>query len=270
MTLIVAVLCEDGIVVGADGAATLGVPGQMTVRQPVRKLSIIEDRIIIGTSGPVGLGQRLADELASIWKSRELLSKSPEAAMGHLRVKFFNHISVEMQAASMARNVIGSAANASAVSQTILALPIGKRLCLIQFDQQGAPELATTDLPFIAIGSGQPIADPFLAFLRRVLWRHGCKAADPLPQLGDGITGALWTLQHAILTNPGGVSDPIQMVILRKDGGDYSARELADAELAEHKQAIAALEGKIGDEWVRLREPPAAGDAPSVPTPNGK
>ena len=241
----------------------------MTVRQPVRKLSIIEDKIIMGTSGPVGLGQRLADEMSAVWRSQALLNKSPEAAMAHLRVEFFNkHISVEMQAASMARNVIGAAAQASAVTQTVLALPLRKRLCLIQFDHQGAPELATTDLPFIAIGSGQPIADPFLAFLRRVLWRHHCKASDPLPQLGDGITGALWTLQHAILTNPGGVSDPIQVVILRRDGGDYSARELTDAELAEHKQAIAALEGKIGDEWVRLREAPAAGDAPPVPMPN--
>lgn len=272
MTLIVAVKCRDGIVVGADGAATLGVPGQPpTARQPVRKLQIVKGKLIIGTSGPVGLGQRLADEITTIWNENKLSNKSPEAAMTYIRQEFVSkHIGVELQVAGMAKNAIGAAALSSALSHTVLAIPISRQLCLFQFDQQGAPEMATADLPFVAVGSGQAIADPFMAFLRRVLWQHTGKGQDSLPPLGDGITATLWTLQHAILTSPGGIADPVQMMIIRKEGKDFGARELDETELAEHSLAIESLEDTIGSEWLRLREPPAAGDVSPVPSPDAE
>lgn len=272
MTLIVAVRCADGIVVGADGAATFGVPGQFnTIRQPVRKLRILHNRIIIGTSGPVGIGQRLADEVDFLWSKRELTGKRPEEAMSILRRAFFEkHLGPELQAAGVAKAVIGSAANASALSQSVLAMPLNGKLCLFQFDAQGAPEMATTDLPFVSIGSGQPIADPFLAFLRRALWRHQGDANDPVPPLGDGILAALWTLVHAIETNPGGVADPIQMMILREEGKEMTARELTDAELGEHKQVIKDIEREIGEYWNKFRSAPKNSDVVPVPQPEKK
>lgn len=271
MTLIVSVLCQGGVVLAADGAATLGPPGTAgTARQPVRKLSIIDGSVVIGTSGYVGLAQRLSDEMRLVWQEKLISGKSPGNVMALLRTRFFEkHIGPELHAAGVASRVIGNTAQSSALSSTVLALPISQKPELLQFDQQGAPEMATKDVPFVAIGSGQAIADPFLAFLRRVLWRHRGNAADPLPPLGDGITGALWTLQHAIATNPGGVSDPIQMVILRRDRrGKVAARELTDPELGEHRQAINELESTIGEEWARLREKPEGGDVSPVPRPS--
>jgi len=62
MTLIVGVKCQDSVVVGSDGAATsttiVGVP---TSRQAVKKLTNLGNKIIVGVSGPVGLGQLIAD-----------------------------------------------------------------------------------------------------------------------------------------------------------------------------------------------------------------
>ena len=63
MTLIVGILCSDGVVVAADGAATLGSLGNSTVRQEVKKLDVISGKIIVGVSGPVGLGQKLKDKI---------------------------------------------------------------------------------------------------------------------------------------------------------------------------------------------------------------
>lgn len=63
MTLIVGIKCADGVVMGADGAATLGNPvvGQATVTQPVSKLHIVDNRILMGGSGAVGLSQLYLD-----------------------------------------------------------------------------------------------------------------------------------------------------------------------------------------------------------------
>ena len=47
MTLIVGVLCNGGVVVGSDGAATLGAMGVSTARQDIKKLCMIADRAII-------------------------------------------------------------------------------------------------------------------------------------------------------------------------------------------------------------------------------
>ena len=67
MTLIIGIQCEDGIVLGADGAATLATSlGAGTVRQSVKKLTKIGQCIAIGTSGPVWSGsafQRLTGKI---------------------------------------------------------------------------------------------------------------------------------------------------------------------------------------------------------------
>jgi 20S proteasome alpha/beta subunit len=40
MTLIIGIKCSDGIVMGADGAATFGSLGQQTIRQGTKKLEV--------------------------------------------------------------------------------------------------------------------------------------------------------------------------------------------------------------------------------------
>ena len=91
--------------------------------------------------------------------------------------------------------------------------------------------------PYIAIGSGQPIADPHLALLRRVFW------PDKLPNIADGIFAAMWTLLHAIQVNTGGVAEPIQMAVLEKSkGNELRARELSGQLVAEHRQHVKEAE----------------------------
>jgi 20S proteasome alpha/beta subunit len=63
MTLILAIRSRDGIVLASDGQATTEAAGQPT-RRPVRKLLRVGRRIAWGASGPIGLRQTLATELA--------------------------------------------------------------------------------------------------------------------------------------------------------------------------------------------------------------
>lgn len=243
MTLIVGILNEDGVVVASDGEATLGNLGTQTVSQQTKKLSIQQDKIVIGVSGPVGLGQLLTGEIDNIYSEGLLAGKKPVEAMSIITQRFRQHIYPELEAAQRAQaiNGIGGTAAMSAVSFTLLALPVSDEPCLIQFNQQGAAELASEDLPFASIGSGEQTADPFLAFIRRVLWK------GKFPNVGDAIFAAVWTIHHVIKVNTGGIGDPIQVIVLQKDGKDWSARELADEELAEVRESIDRMEEHIND-----------------------
>lgn len=222
---------------GADGAATLGAMGTRTVLQSAKKISTIKDKILLGSSGPVGLSQRFQGEIENLWEGGKFSNKKPHEAMTIIQNVFWKHVETEISHASLAQNIIGAPARINALCHTLVALPVSKKLCLFQFDQQCSPEQATGDLPFVSVGSGQQIADPFLAFLRRIFWE------DKTPSVFGGIFATLWTLEHTILINPGGVADPKQIVIMRDN--DRKIQELSKEELQEHYEAIEAAEGSL-------------------------
>src|SRR5450756_1316474 len=143
MTLIVGVLCSDGAVVGADGAATMGALGVNTIRQPIKKVTIIEDCVAVGVSGPVGLSQRITEEIQNLWSGRAFSNRSAVEAGVIVRGKIWPHLKMEIEAATVSRNLYGPIAGVSATAFTMLALPLKKKISLIQFDQQGAPEVVT-------------------------------------------------------------------------------------------------------------------------------
>ncbi|HUO32595.1 MAG TPA: hypothetical protein VMU80_25505 [Bryobacteraceae bacterium] len=241
MTLIIGIQCSDGVVVGSDGAATLGALGNQTVQQPVKKLAIISGSVILGVSGPVGLGQRFHGELQALWDGKKLSSKKPYEAMSIIRPEFWKHAELEFRAAQVTAPMLGQPALNGALSHSVVAMPLSKDAHLFQFDQNCSPELATTDLPFIAVGSGQKGADPFLAFLRRIFWTNG------QPSVADGVFATIWCLDQAIRTNPGGVGDPIQVMTLEKITGNWAARELSALDFEEHRQNIAEAEQALAN-----------------------
>ncbi len=241
MTLIVGVLCEGGVVVGADGAATLGSMGQQTARQPVKKLTKVGTRIIVGVSGPVGLGQQLIDRVHGLAaKSAFKPGKCPTTAQA-IRIvseEFRKDIGPAIEAAKVAVDLVGNQnASQSALTHSLVALPVKGKPSLLQFDFVGAGEAATPDLPYVAIGSGQGTADQFLAFIRRVLWK------DRLPNVADGRLAATWTLTHAIKTSPGGVADPIQLMVLEGE----EVTEVSGPDLDTHKQFVQEIEDHLAE-----------------------
>ena len=262
MTLIVGIKASDGVVLGADGAATLASASSFTVRQSVKKLSIVKGQVIVGVSGSVGLSQRIVSEVDGLWEKKQLSNRSSSNVMIKLRQELWKHIGMELQVADVAQKVLGQAAQSSATAHTVVGLPCNGMPRLYQFDRQGAPEEATEDLPFVAIGSGQPIADPFLAFLRRIFWK------DRLPNLSEGVFAALWTLLHAIETSPGFVSEPVQIVVLESaKKSAYQARELEEPELQEHREGIAHIEGNMADLRRQFTHAEESESPQSPPTP---
>jgi 20S proteasome alpha/beta subunit len=258
VTVLVGVLCSNGVVLGADGAATFGFLGNHTARHPTRKLVIVDGELVIGSSGFVGLSQRVAGAVAQAWRDRKPgFQGVPAFEVGAALAEVVRqHLVPELLNGAKLRPALGDSSMDSAVCLSLLALPIGENgFSLLQLGADGAPEFTTPELPFIAMGSGSNIADPFLAFLRRVFWPQNEKR---LPTVNDGIFTVLWALQHAIETNTGGVADPKQVVVLEKSLDACTVRELADGEFQEHLQAIAAAERALADFRKFRPEEPAA------------
>lgn len=249
MTLIVGIRCTDGVVMAADGAATYGSLGRRTIRQSTRKLEVVRDSIVVGVSGPVGLGQLITESIGELSTGGFFSPRrSPEDVMRKLREELWEDVGTALEYAQVAGGVIGNSAADSAISHTLVACWLGQGPTLIQLDQQCAPEKASDDLPFVAIGSGQSIADPFLAFLKRHFWPD-----DTQPTLADGKFVACWTLEHAIKTAPGGISYPYEVAVV---GGasaqEATARKLAREELYEFQQHVSDVSEHLASYRDRL------------------
>jgi 20S proteasome alpha/beta subunit len=285
MTLLVGILCQDGVVMGADSTATLGTGvNDHTARQLCTKLDIISQTVVVGTSGPVGLGQRYVAEVEELYKvaSREaekhpilaplggvrLGRLKPHRAMTAIRQAIAMHLTLESQIAGQLARAIQNDAINGTMCAMLVAMPIDtgehaatKKVHLFQFDRYGAPEEATEKLPLVALGSGQRAADPFLSYLRSILWK------DRVPTVAEARFVAQWTLQYVIDTDPGGVGGPIQLITVQpKADGTGTVATSDDTEAGE--EAIAAIKQQIADFVGSIREDKSgAPEAPPVPPP---
>ena len=139
----------------------------------------------------------------------------------------------------------------------MLAAPIVGQPELIEFshiDMQ--PERKTGRLHFVSMGSGQILADPFLAFVSRVLWR------GTIPDVKIATLGVYWTLAHAIKYALGGIGEPIRIAILRRINGAWKATLVGEDEQQEAAQHIDAIEERIGHYPAEIIE-----TAPTSPIP---
>jgi len=274
VTLIVGLKCSNGIVLGGGGAATKGQAGQPTAIQPyVKKLSIHHNCIVVGVSGSVGISQRLNGIVSDAYTAnafsgnKNLGKGGPPVNAGKLhnvmtilRDLFWdNCLKKEVEVAVVARQ-ISPAAVIVPQCAAVVAMPIERVPTMIQFDMSGSPEAATEDLPFIAIGSGQNIADPFLAFLRRIFWE------DHRPNLAEGQFAVWWTLHHAIKSAPHGIADPKQIIVIETNNGQCVARELTQDDMREHEVAVGEAEDYLKKYKKMPNAAPQAND-PTIPSP---
>lgn len=218
MTIIIGILCQDGIVVGADSSATFGTPQFRTIEQTARKIDVIEGKIILAGSGAIGLGQRFKVIVENHWRDQGFKNTSPTEVGKCLCAKGIQDF---------------TSTNAPKGYGALLAYAAGEKYQLIEFASSDfQPEIKTENIWYVSIGSGQPIVDPFLGLMRRVFW------GDRPPKLNEGIFCVMWSLQHAIEINTGGINGPPQVAVLSPVKGKYQARMLDDDEYAEHAENV--------------------------------
>ncbi len=248
MTLVVGILCSDGVVIASDSAITFGQTlGQQSATK-VRQLGGAS--LLFGFSGPVGMAQVVGDHILTLYQNKNIshpAAPTSSAAMDVIGQAIAGKLRPYLQNASL----IGQQAPNGVACVCVASYVFNGKPCLFHFGPTGAPAQEATDqLPFVALGSGQPIAAPFLAFVRRVLWNNG------VPDLAAGRFAAAWTLTHVIQTNPGGVGPPIQMATLKLENNRVVVDDKYDPN--EHEGAIREAEEALRAYFIRQ---------PSVPVP---
>ena len=258
MTILVGVRCTDGVVIGADSMATSSAGPQRLIQiLSDDKINIIDDKIIIACTGAVGLAQRVHEVVKNAWNPPHKLFQKPCVEC----VKGIAHAVVEdFQSTGVVRN---HPSQGGWGFGTLMAAPLDGKAQLIEFgslDYQ--PEIKKDHLHFVSMGSGQVLADPFLAFVSRALW-----GGEP-PNVQMGAFGVYWVLSHTIKFAPGGVGEPIKIAVLKKEGKDWVARSVEGDELQEPEQHVTEIEKLIAAYPIAIIEKANSQPLPEPPVDN--
>lgn len=263
MTVLVGIRCRDGVVIASDSAATFGSNGQMTIgQQSVQKVSIIRDRIVFAGTGAVGIAQLIIDSIDRGWADNSFRGlRTPEQMMDAIGRRIASLVEPYLRSANLQRGLTGEAS--ASLCKSLVALPVANRFHLFQFEFNGSPEHATRDLPFVSLGSGQAIADPFLALLKRLLW------PSEEPTLAEGRLAAVWTIDHVRRTTPGGVGGDIQLATLTDGitGVPETVRLAEQTEVQEHIQAVEAALAALVAQIRGANDAQGTVEAPDFPAP---
>ena len=200
MTLVVGILCTDGVVIGTDSAATMGDNGRYTIEQPHReKVQVIGKQVIVAGTGQVGLGQRFEQCVRGCWDLKEgfagrnVIDIGCRLSQGAIR---------DFQGTGLSAFDYGA----------LVAFPHEQKPSLVEFASGSfQPEVMTNKSWYVSMGAGKPVADPLLGFVREVFW------GDSLPDLRAGIFAATMVLTLGCEMAPYGVSKPVQMAVLIKN-----------------------------------------------------
>jgi 20S proteasome alpha/beta subunit len=264
MTVLVGILCDDGVVIGSDSTMTFGAgPHIRTIEQSnAVKVHIIGNKLITATTGSVGLSQRYVEILKAMSNGGKL-----------------NQAKVMEQATFIAEEVAKDFRRTTSALQmqanhgwglgALLGMAVNGNPELFEYDHIGfQPErkgdkdaegkCRTTRI--VSMGSGQTLADPFLGFISGVFWK------DDAPRLVDAKLAVVWTLQHTITLNTGGIGGEVQLAVLEKINNQWTAHM---ADTGEIQEQIADLEKHIGSYRSGMIESskPKADGGPKPPKP---
>lgn len=225
MTIVVGILCEDGVVVGSDSSATFTAGEFRTIEQPTEKTFVIGNDLVLSFTGQAGLAQRFHKLLSEVTLGSDFKKADCQGAANLIA----HHAIQNFQFTGAPKGEFGA----------LVAFACQKRFHLCEFAiRDFQPEHKTEKNWFVTMGCGQPITDPFLGMLSRAFFD-----SKP-PKLQEGVFAAVWALDHAIELNPGGIKEPLQVATLACQNSDkfLSARLLAEEELQEHLASVRAAE----------------------------
>lgn len=247
MTVVVAFLCSDGVVVAADSMLTPTMGGQAVGHHKARKVCRIAGEQVFAFAGDQGLAARF-----------QIMADGSHAMAANGQHPIDYGI---LLTASLTAQFHNTGASPNAVNAVLAFQHGGQSHCCL-FEGAIQPRLLDEHHFYAALGSGKLSADPFLRYLVDIFCQGG---AQPTVRLA--VFMATWVIQHVIETNPGGVAGPIRMsVVERTPAGGTAARDIPSEEIDQHLQAMESAVGALRDWAQKLHNVgPQGGDAEPPP-----
>jgi hypothetical protein len=209
--------------------------GLPPARARAKKLRVVGGQAVLGVSGHDGLAQEMALSLEHCLAEPDRRD-STEAVF---RAKIRDALAAPVQRTVAIHRTLqglpgfGSTTREYVLSHSAVAIPFGKSLRLYVLDPECSLTEVTDELSCATAGAAQEVAEPFLAFLRKLLWPEGP------PSLARGELAAYWTVRHAIESNAPGLAHPIQLMVIRRGpDGSTEILERGEREVAVLGQAV--------------------------------
>ncbi|MBV6504108.1 MAG: hypothetical protein AKCLJLPJ_02208 [Fimbriimonadales bacterium] len=229
----------------ADSAATMAAHGGVpTIQHPVRKLFNIGDRLLVGSSGPIGLSQVYREILTHAVAKKELGREkcpTPIALCDHIRSILGPAWEQGVKFSAFGANHLHESLRINAQLGMLVGYVVGDEVGLAEFQNDLSFELMTVDLPFNSIGSGKALADPLLSF---VLDAFGGKEHIDLQ---NATTILVWVLDQAIKASPGYLGLPVTVSRIERSGSGFDVTDLSEAHLESVRQRIQDIKQGISD-----------------------
>jgi hypothetical protein len=203
--------------------------------------------VIVACTGSIGYAQRLHEHIEAAIKGGVFTNFAARECTGNISKRFITDL-VGSMAPMGGQNGIGFGA--------LIATHLKDGPLLAEFGTNDfQPEVKTDKLFFVSMGSGQMLADPFLAFVSKVLWK------SKMPTVEEAKLGVYWVLDHTLKLAPGKVGPPIRLATLRITDGKWAAAEQDTQEFAQY---VEELEDYIG---LFIRAPVEEAEANPPPAP---
>lgn len=243
MTLIVGVLSKDGLVIGSDGLITMTTFEKPTIVQKGKKLKIINDKIIYGMAGNIGLNQMFCDAIEKAALQNNLYNNNSGTMIHNVRKALVSPLNEIIDTTNREIPLFGNSIGANVRSFSIAGTIISEKPILFHLNEQLIPEIVKPETPFITMGAGQEIADSFMANINRIFYR------DSLPALSEAITAIIWTIDNTIKLSPNKLGHPIQIIKLELDG---CPEELSNDDIDNYSKKVTKLENKFFNNWKKI------------------
>lgn len=210
--------------------------GYINVEQNSTKIHVYDNKVIVGISGSVGMSQIELDSMKDHWLA-EVVPKSKNLAKEFISRTAFAATLPYLEFSKTLRS--GQQIDQNLFTELLVVAPICKEPVLMMFDYQKSVMEADENILFLTLGSGAPMAEPFLKFIDRIFWN-----GKPPQTINDGVFGVLWALHHVIETNAtmGVGGEPDIAILEKQEDGKWKARIWQKEELMEHQDRVVDAE----------------------------
>ena len=251
MTLLVGILCKDGVVVAADRQVS-----EANIGMPTRKIDILGSNSVFAASGDVSVGQRVRAVLSE-WEGKA--DAKYTEAISTLSPKIAKEALLPSYQVAQA---IGMPFENYPACISLFASVFKDGVHVACIDPSANFRELEKHSPFCCLGSGNASGLSFLTFIWSVFF------ADTSPSLSEGVFAAYWTVQVAIELQSLYVGLGVDVCVLPSEN-NKNAEMVSESELRENDELIKEARKALLSVSSRIRGRNSSQNIPPLPTYQG-
>ncbi len=226
MTLALAFLCSDGIVFASDSMVTNFISDEPHTHRHGKKVHLLKNKQLFAYAGDRWLSDRIQNVIETTPVNLDPNSHP------------INHTYAIRQ--NIVKDLASTQLQFPVSLEVLTTFSHNNNNYCCCFDIEGQPKILNEQDYYMTIGTGSVLADPFLLFLIESFCPNGP------PNVVNGIILGTWIIDHVVKTNPGGVGDPIQIMVLEKQPGKGTrSRIVTKTEIDEYLSVIKEVHSKL-------------------------